>query len=203
MCPRSPSATLCSLSLSLSLSAVGCSTRRITTFSHAGRTRVGTCAAGLPARPAGEPAVDLLWAEEPLDRALGVQLYWERFPSGAEGDVTTYMFAYCDAVPERPTLTAMLAAYFRRLPAYAGVTAAEELEHVTLRRALFGFFPCHRDAPLVARVPRLLHIADAGGNKSAVSFGGFGAMLRATLPAGRCRPRPPGRCCALGPRVGL
>eukprot|EP00898_Chlorokybus_atmophyticus_P002864 jgi/Chlat1/3579/Chrsp234S03597 len=100
--------------------------------------------------------------------------FWEAFP--ARDGLTTYMFCYVDPAPERFSLTDMFEDYLRLLPEYQGLHGLEE---VTVKRALFGFFPCFREqSPLRAIVPRLLHVGDASGNRSALSFGGFMAMVR-------------------------
>lgn len=64
--------------------------------------------------------------------------------------------------------------YWRLMPLYQDV----QLEDLTLYRALFGFFPTYRDSPMVPQFDRIVHVGDAGGLQSPLSFGGFGAMLR-------------------------
>jgi lycopene cyclase CruP len=64
--------------------------------------------------------------------------------------------------------------YFRLLPEYQGVN----LEDIEFKRALYGFFPCYKDSPLVMPWNRILAVGDSSGLQSPLSFGGFGAMLR-------------------------
>ena len=45
-------------------------------------------------------------------------------------------------------------------------------------RALFAFFPTFRSSPLPSQWDRVLHLGDASGIQSPLSFGGFGALTR-------------------------
>lgn len=103
------------------------------------------------------------------------QLFWEAFPSGSgPGDRTTYMFTYVDAVPNRPSLEAMMELYWKLMPQYQGV----QLDDLVPRRILFGWFPTYRASPLPPKFPRVLQVGDASGIQSPLSFGGFGALTR-------------------------
>jgi hypothetical protein len=46
------------------------------------------------------------------------QMFWEAFPAEGGAARTTYMFAYSDAQPERPTFEALLDRYFEDLQKY-------------------------------------------------------------------------------------
>ncbi|PNH00987.1 hypothetical protein TSOC_013148, partial [Tetrabaena socialis] len=52
------------------------------------------------------------------------------------------------------------------------------LVDVAFKRVLFGFFPTFKDTPLRPAFDRVVHIGDAGGLQSPLSFGGFGALTR-------------------------
>ena len=136
---------------------------------------VGTCARGF----AENDYSDLILTNGPIteNRCSGnrVQYFWEAFPAGTgPQDRTTYMFTYLDASPERPSLEDMFEDYWDLMPSYQGV----QLDELEFRRALFGFFPTYKDSPLRPRFDRIVHVGDAGGLQSPLSFGGFGAMLR-------------------------
>lgn len=127
---------------------------------------VGTCAEGYAANSTG----DLFASFTPIQNQC--QYFWEAFP--ARDGRTTYLFTYLDAHPDRPSLEALFDDYFRLLPQYQNVT----LEQLTIKRALFGFFPCYRQSPLRSPWNRILPVGDSSGSQSPLSFGGFGAMLR-------------------------
>ncbi|NJM46601.1 MAG: FAD-binding oxidoreductase [Alkalinema sp. RU_4_3] len=127
---------------------------------------VGTCGEGFPESNSG----DLIYSFTPIVNQC--QYFWEAFP--AKDGRTTYLFTYVDADSDRMSLTELFGEYFRLLPEYQGVT----LEDIQFKRALYGFFPCYEDSPLVMPWDRILAIGDSSGLQSPLSFGGFGAMLR-------------------------
>ncbi len=127
---------------------------------------VGTCADGFKANTSG----DLLVSFTPLRHQC--QYFWEAFP--ARDGRTTYLFTYLDADPRRLTLTQLFEDYWQLLPDYQQIG----LEELTIRRALFGCFPCYRQSPLRYSWGRTLAVGDSSGNQSPLSFGGFGAMVR-------------------------
>jgi lycopene cyclase CruP len=129
---------------------------------------VGTCAAGFRAND----TADLMVSTTGI--ANGRQAFWEAFPAG-ERDRTTYRFAYCRPTPDAFTLHDLFEDYFQNLATYQGL---EDLENLTYKRALFGFFPSYRNSPLQPFCDRLLAIGDSSGLQSPLSFGGFGALLR-------------------------
>lgn len=156
---------------------------------------VGSCAeAAWPSNEGG----DLLVAMDDVDVAARAQYFWEAFPAATPAGTesppaagrsrrTTYMFAYLDTAPTRPSLAALFGTYLARMPAYQGLvppdaSAAEvdeALARVTPVRCLFGFFPSFAGAsPLPATWDRVLHVGDASGVQSPISFGGFGALAR-------------------------
>ncbi|HEY9890160.1 MAG TPA: FAD-dependent monooxygenase, partial [Candidatus Obscuribacterales bacterium] len=90
---------------------------------------VGTCAQGFPANDAG----DLMVSFTPVHRQC--QYFWEAFPA-REGR-TTYLFTYVDPHPERPSLEDLFDDYWVLLPEYQPVALID----LTIKRALFGFFP--------------------------------------------------------------
>ncbi|GIL77743.1 hypothetical protein Vretimale_6651 [Volvox reticuliferus] len=103
------------------------------------------------------------------------QYFWEAFPAASgPTDRTTYMFTYLTADSYRPPLAAMLEDYWRLMPQYQGV----QLEDVTFKRVLFGFFPTFKDTPLRPSFDRVIQVGDASGLQSPLSFGGFGALTR-------------------------
>ena len=109
----------------------------------------------------------------------GVQWFWESFPAAGGALKTAYSFAYVDAHPARPSLTAALDRFFADLPLLSPGDGLHAVRPDTdIRRVLFGAFPSHAAAPLAPTVDRILHVGDAGGFSSPLSFGGFGAMLR-------------------------
>jgi lycopene cyclase CruP len=127
---------------------------------------VGTCAQGFPENQTG----DILFSFTPLENQC--QYFWEAFP--ARDGRTTYLFTYLDAHPQRLSLEALFEDYLRLMPKYQGV----ELNQLTFKRALFGFFPAYRQSPLRTPWDRILPVGDSSGNQSPLSFGGFGAMVR-------------------------
>ncbi|MGB3496535.1 MAG: hypothetical protein WBA57_27655 [Elainellaceae cyanobacterium] len=141
---------------------------------------VGTCAEGYAADVEGDrPSADLSTDVSTGDLFASItpiqnhcQYFWEAFP--ARDGRTTYLFTYLDAHPERPSLEDLFEDYWRLLPDYQGIS----LEQLTLKRALFGFFPCYRQGPLQLPWNRMLAVGDSSGSQSPLSFGGFGAMIR-------------------------
>lgn len=131
---------------------------------------VGSCASGFPA--AANQDGDLLYTF--TDAKDDMQLFWEAFPAQGGTARTTYMFAYADAHPKRPSFEDLLKRYFELLPQYQGVP----LEDLKLRRVLFGAFPCIADSPLQPKFDRVLQVGDASAAQSPLSFGGFGAMVK-------------------------
>lgn len=127
---------------------------------------VGTCAEGFPRNDSG----DLIVSFTPIQKQC--QYFWEAFP--ARDGRTTYLFTYVDADPRRLSLTELFEDYWRLLPEYQQVS----LENLTVKRALFGFFPCYRNSPLRYPWGRTLAVGDSSGHQSPLSFGGFGAMVR-------------------------
>jgi lycopene cyclase CruP len=127
---------------------------------------VGTCGEGFPESNSG----DLIYSFTPVVNQC--QYFWEAFP--AKDGRTTYLFTYVDASADRMSLTKLFGEYFRLLPEYQGVN----LEDIEFKRALYGFFPCYKDSPLVMPWNRILAVGDSSGLQSPLSFGGFGAMLR-------------------------
>jgi hypothetical protein len=59
--------------------------------------------------------------------------------------------------------------YLALLPKYRGIA---DLQGVTCVRPVFGFVPNWHDCPLQPITARLLHVGDAAGNRSALSFAG-------------------------------
>lgn len=142
---------------------------------------VGTCSRGFKDNSTG----DVIYTNTPIQgegrpqgagtRVQDVQYFWEAFPAGSgPTDRTTYMFAYMDAQPSRPSLETMLEDYWELMPEYQGV----KLEDLEVLRILFGFFPTYRASPLKPGWNRTLQIGDASGIQSPLSFGGFGALMR-------------------------
>ena len=127
---------------------------------------VGTCASGYPENATG----DLFVSFTPIQHQC--QYFWEAFP--AKDGRTTYLFTYVDLHPDRPSLESLFDDYLRLLPDYQGV----DLDSLTWKRALFGFFPCYRHSPLRSPWDRILPIGDSSGSQSPLSFGGFGNMIR-------------------------
>ncbi len=127
---------------------------------------VGSCAQGFPENRTG----DILLSFTPIHNQC--QYFWEAFP--AKDGRTTYLFTYMDADPQRLSLEALFEEYLRLMPAYQGV----ELNQLTFKRALFGFFPTYRQSPLQTPWNRILPVGDSSGSQSPLSFGGFGAMVR-------------------------
>lgn len=136
---------------------------------------VGTCATGFDQNDSS----DLIKTTLPIIRneASGnrVQYFWEAFPAGTgPRDRTTYLFTYVDATPQRPSLENLFEDYWKWMPEYQNV----DINALEFRRALFGFFPTYKDSPIHPKFDRIIHVGDAGGLQSPLSFGGFGAMLR-------------------------
>ncbi len=127
---------------------------------------VGTCAEGFPKNDSG----DLIVSFTPLRQQC--QYFWEAFP--ARDGRTTYLFTYADADPRRLSLTELFEDYWALLPDYQQAS----LDDLTVKRALFGFFPCYRNSPLRYPWGRTLAVGDSSGSQSPLSFGGFGAMIR-------------------------
>lgn len=99
---------------------------------------VGTCASGFT--PENNTYADLMVSNTPImDKgSSSVQYFWEAFPaSSGPGDRTTYMFMYCDAKPERPSIVDCFEDYWKLMPEYQGV----KLEDLTFKRAVCNFFP--------------------------------------------------------------
>ena len=69
----------------------------------------------------------------------------------------------------RASLEDMFDDYLQQLPQYRGCV---NLEGVRMQRAVFGFVPNWHDQPLAPITSRLLHVGDAAGNRSALSFAG-------------------------------
>jgi len=163
---------------------------------------VGTCASGFgPSSPQAaslRPQAslnangDLIYTNEDMSYAAAAeaeardgdvaptQYFWEAFPAGGGQDLrTTYMFTYLDARKERPSLTAVFEDYWKRLRIYQGIEPDPAvLPGFAPTRALFAFFPTFRDSPLPSSFDRVMHIGDASGIQSPLSFGGFGALTR-------------------------
>ncbi|MEM7772481.1 MAG: FAD-binding oxidoreductase [Cyanobacteria bacterium P01_A01_bin.37] len=131
---------------------------------------VGTCANGYPAHDAEDRTGDLFASITPIQNQC--QYFWEAFP--ARDGRTTYLFTYVDANPERLSLEELFEDYWKLLPTYQQCS----LDDLSIKRALFGFFPCYRESPLQLPWNRCLAVGDSSGNQSPLSFGGFGAMLR-------------------------
>lgn len=127
---------------------------------------VGTCAEGYAQNDSG----DLIVSFTPVRNQC--QYFWEAFP--ARDGRTTYLFTYLDAECDRMSLETLFEEYWTLLPEYQNTPLAA----LTIKRALFGFFPCYRDSPLTYPWGRMLPIGDASGSQSPLSFGGFGALIR-------------------------
>ncbi|HEY9877633.1 MAG TPA: FAD-binding oxidoreductase [Leptolyngbyaceae cyanobacterium] len=127
---------------------------------------VGTCAEGYAQNDSG----DLIVSFTPIRNQC--QYFWEAFP--ARDGRTTYLFTYLDAECDRISLETLFEEYWTLLPQYQNTP----LTSLTVKRALFGFFPCYRNSPLTYPWGRLLPIGDASGSQSPLSFGGFGALIR-------------------------
>ncbi|GFR41663.1 hypothetical protein Agub_g2405, partial [Astrephomene gubernaculifera] len=131
---------------------------------------VGSCAEGFPA--ASNSSADLLYSLSHASHDM--QLFWEAFPAEGGSARTTYMFAYSDAHPERPTFEQLLDTYFEMLPGYQNLP----LSQLRFKRVLFGGFPCYSNGPLPPAFDRVMQIGDASAGQSPLSFGGFGSMMR-------------------------
>lgn len=127
---------------------------------------VGTCADGYRQNDSG----DLIVSFTPIRNQC--QYFWEAFP--ARDGRTTYLFTYLDADPSRISLETLFEEYWQLLPDYQ----VTPLHQLTLKRALYGFFPCYRRSPLSYPWGRLLPVGDSSGSQSPLSFGGFGALIR-------------------------
>ncbi|MEW5307740.1 MAG: hypothetical protein WDW36_010116 [Sanguina aurantia] len=134
---------------------------------------VGSCAEGIPGP---NSTADLLVS---TNNALDdMQLFWEAFPAEGGTARTTYMFAYSDATPERPSFESLLDTYFELLPAYQKMEKTTLASDLHYKRVLFGGFPCYNSGPLVPAFDRVMQIGDASCIQSPLSFGGFGSMVR-------------------------
>jgi hypothetical protein len=81
----------------------------------------------------------------------------EAFPaSSSPQDRTTYLFHYCTAEPERPSLLECFEDYWDLLPGYQDVN----LDELTFKRAVCNFFPTYKDSPLKTDFDRLCAIGD-------------------------------------------
>lgn len=109
---------------------------------------------------------------------LPPQLFWEAFPAEGGTARTTYMFAYSDATPERPSFESLLDTYFELLPSYQKMEKTTLASDLHYKRVLFGGFPCYNSGPLVPAFDRVMQIGDASCIQSPLSFGGFGSMVR-------------------------
>ncbi|MFB2645388.1 FAD-binding oxidoreductase [Raphidiopsis sp. BLCC-F218] len=127
---------------------------------------VGSCAEGFTSNDSG----DLLLSFTTLQNQC--QYFWEAFP--ARDGRTTYLFTYIDPASQRLSLEKLIGEYFRLLPQYQKV----EIDKLTFKRVLFGFFPSYRQSPLQTPWNYILPVGDSSGNQSPLSFGGFGAMIR-------------------------
>ncbi|MGK7933853.1 MAG: FAD-dependent oxidoreductase [Microcystaceae cyanobacterium] len=127
---------------------------------------VGSCAEGYKDNETG----DLIASFTPILNQC--QYFWEAFP--AKDGRTTYLFTYLDAESERFSLEFFMEEYFRLLPEYQKI----ELNQLTFKRFLFGFFPSYQKSPIKLPWNRILPVGDSSGSQSPVSFGGFGAMIR-------------------------
>ncbi|HEY9763122.1 MAG TPA: FAD-binding oxidoreductase [Trichocoleus sp.] len=127
---------------------------------------VGTCAEGYAQNDSG----DLIVSFTPIRNQC--QYFWEAFP--ARDGRTTYLFTYLDAQCDRISLETLFEDYWTLLPEYQNTP----LTSLTVKRPLFGFFPCYRNSPLTYSWGRMLPIGDASGSQSPLSFGGFGALIR-------------------------
>lgn len=68
-------------------------------------------------------AGDLIYTNSDVEPAgketSDLQYFWEAFPAGSGPlDRTTYLFTYLDVDPRRPSLTAIMEDYWRRMPDY-------------------------------------------------------------------------------------
>ncbi|GAB5367205.1 hypothetical protein AAMO2058_001209700 [Amorphochlora amoebiformis] len=114
-----------------------------------------------------------------------IQFFWEAFPAGSGPlDRTTYLFAYMDTHPSRPSLQRMFEEYIRMMPMYQKLNATLEdlvdTHQLKINRLLYAVFPSYADSPLSlpSNWHRITSIGDASGVQSPLSFGGFGALLR-------------------------
>ncbi|WIA16783.1 hypothetical protein OEZ85_013431 [Tetradesmus obliquus] len=137
---------------------------------------VGSCVEGpgQQAASSSSSSADVLWGWTPLDRAACQQYWWERFPAQGGAATSSYMFAFTDPdAANAGLLQHMARQYAAQLPTYLGVPPGS----LAVQRGVFGVVPCYssRTPPLV---DRLLPVADAAGNRSALSLAGFCALLR-------------------------
>ncbi|GAB5036151.1 lycopene beta epsilon cyclase protein isoform 2 [Nannochloropsis oceanica] len=138
---------------------------------------VGTMASGFA--PENNTYADLLYSNTPtLDKGKSqVHWFWEAFPaSSGKEDRTTYLFMYCDAKPERPSILECFEDYWDLMPAYQNVDGG--IDSLTFKRAVCNFFPTYKSSPLRTEFDRLCAIGDASGIQSPLSFGGFGSLSR-------------------------
>lgn len=134
---------------------------------------VGTCARGFESNTTS----DIIYANRPVIPVgqSKLQCFWEAFPAGSgPRDRTSYLFAYMDVNPERPSLEQMLEMYWDLMPEYQNV----QLNNLQIMRVLFGLFPTYRSSPLSASFDRVIQVGDASGVQSPISFGGFGSITR-------------------------
>jgi len=136
---------------------------------------VGTLGSGYTTNSTADVIATATHLQPDSARVNKMQFFWEAFPAGSgPTDRTTYMFAYMDAAPWRPSLEAVFDEYWPLLEGYQAV----RLRDISFKRALFGLFPTYRDSPLRPGWDRVLQVGDASGIQSPLSFGGFGALTR-------------------------
>mmetsp|Transcript_93981 Transcript_93981/g.166343 ORF Transcript_93981/g.166343 Transcript_93981/m.166343 type:complete len:701 (-) Transcript_93981:20-2122(-) len=138
---------------------------------------VGSCANGYPEEM--NTYGDVLYLDTPTMCAgsdgCPTQYFWEAFPaSSGPRDRTTYLFAYMDLAPERPSILEIMEDYWKLLPSYQGV----QVKDLELRRVAYGLFVSYKNSPLPSHYDRVLQVGDASGIQSPLSFGGFGAITR-------------------------
>jgi lycopene cyclase CruA len=126
-----------------------------------------------------DPGVgEILVTTEDADAASGRQHVWEAFP-GRAGETTVYLFYYGrSATTPGGALAELYARFFETLATYKSGDAE-------LVRPTFGYIPgWSRLTPApTAPSPRIVLVGDAAARHSALTFCGFGAMLRAFRPA--------------------
>jgi len=136
---------------------------------------VGSCGRGFKAE--NNKSGDLIYANGPIIQKAKscIQYFWEAFPAGSgPTDRTTYMFAYMDAHPDRPSLQELMEDYWDLLPSYQNI----KVEDLKLLRVMFGYFPTFKNSPLPPGFDRILQVGDASGLQSPLSFGGFVSLTR-------------------------
>eukprot|EP00179_Madagascaria_erythrocladioides_P024047 CAMPEP_0198330896 /NCGR_PEP_ID=MMETSP1450-20131203/17224_1 /TAXON_ID=753684 ORGANISM="Madagascaria erythrocladiodes, Strain CCMP3234" /NCGR_SAMPLE_ID=MMETSP1450 /ASSEMBLY_ACC=CAM_ASM_001115 /LENGTH=637 /DNA_ID=CAMNT_0044035229 /DNA_START=57 /DNA_END=1970 /DNA_ORIENTATION=- len=147
---------------------------------------VGSCSDGFTAEAKSELGGDLMVSIDDVDTKRNQQYFWESFP--ASDGHTTYMFTYATSDPSRASLVDVFDDYLTQLPKYAaegGIGGASidsedfSVSNLEPRRVFFGFFPAYKKhSPLQPAFDRVLHIGDASGLQSPLSFGGFGSLMR-------------------------